>query len=321
MSDLTDYGQISVIIPVFNIENYIEKCVNSIVKQTYTKLEIILVDDGSTDCSGMLCDEWEERDKRIRVIHKKNGGLSDARNAGIDIANGDFLVFIDGDDYVHKKMVEVLYQNLINTKSDISVCKYIKINESELPDISEKEIKYQTFMGTEKNLQLYRNNAECCVMWNKMFSKKLFRTLRFPVGKVHEDEFVIHRLLADADKIVFCNQILYYYIQRKGSIMNDTDIVRQKKGRDDIWQAYCEREKFYESEEKYSQELLETRVSMLFTALRLQEEINYDGAVDISKKLYRNEMKRMLKISEVRRKIGFMNTICLCIHLFTEKFN
>ena len=125
---------ISVIVPIFNVENYVRKCVDSILNQTFSDIEIILVDDGSTDASGRICDEYLSKDDRIRVIHKENGGLSDARNAGLDMCTGEYIGFVDGDDYIDGDMYELLYKNLIQYDADISMCRFRRIYNNRIDD-------------------------------------------------------------------------------------------------------------------------------------------------------------------------------------------
>ena len=140
---------VSVIVPVYNVEQYIRKCIESILNQTYNKMEIILVDDGSTDNSGIICDEYSKRDKRIKVIHKINGGLSDARNAGLDICTGDYIVFVDSDDYIKNNMIEMLHKDILEKRADISVCSYFFDNDG---NIKRKNISTEKFVtaGQEK---------------------------------------------------------------------------------------------------------------------------------------------------------------------------
>lgn len=217
---------ISVIVPIYNIEEYLEKCINSIINQTYDNLEIILVDDGSTDNSGNICDEYKKIDKRIKVIHKANGGLSSARNAGLDIARGDLIAFVDSDDYLESTMYEELKDNMNKFDSDISACDFYKIKKNskkraikiaknnEVVFIN-KEIIYNT-IGKYKDLFSYS--------WNKMYKKKLFDNIRFPNGRVFEDGFIIFDLLEKTKKVSIIVKPLYNYVYRNTSIVNTFDI-------------------------------------------------------------------------------------------------
>lgn len=211
---------ISVIVPIYMVENYLKKCIDSILNQTYKNLEIILVDDGSKDSCANIVDEYEKIDSRIKVIHKINGGLSDARNVGIDESTGDIICFIDSDDYINENMIEVLYKNMINTDSDISICSYLKVNEnSEVSNNLEKEI-IKVYSSKEALSNLYDKelDIETVVAWNKLYRKKVWNNIRYPKGKIHEDEYVIHNLILNSNKIVYSNLKLYYYLQRESSI-------------------------------------------------------------------------------------------------------
>lgn len=209
---------ISIIVPVYNVEKYIDKCIKSILAQTFKDFELILVDDGSTDDCGKICDEYAEKDKRIKVIHKKNGGLSSARNAGIEASNGSYLGFIDSDDYIDDDMYEVLYNNIIKENADISACgiydcyygKKIKKN---------KKIVYKTFITEEAIYSIFTDNMIRVSAWNKLYRKNIFDEIRYPVNKTAEDAFIIIDILLSCRKIVATSEQKYYYYHRENSIM------------------------------------------------------------------------------------------------------
>ena len=161
---------ISIIVPVYNVDKYIERCIQSIINQTYKNLEIILIDDGSTDKSGAICDKYSKIDNRINVIHKKNGGLSEARNVGLDIARGDYIGFVDSDDYIHPQMYELLYKNLIGTSADISIIKHIrKEEELGLGDINSKKV-YSNLEAIENILK--KDSGIFIASCNKLYKKE-----------------------------------------------------------------------------------------------------------------------------------------------------
>lgn len=214
---------ISVIIPVYKVEQYINRCVDSVINQTFKNLEIILVDDGSIDNSGKICDEYAKKDKRIIVIHKKNGGLSSARNAGINIAHGKFLSFIDGDDYVDKRFIEILYKNIKENDADVSIVNYYQFsNTSEVFETQEKE-KVCLFSQDEFFENMYDEPVYSVVAWNKLYKKEIFDDIKYPVGKINEDEAVLHYIVGKCSKIVTSNLELYYYFQRTNSIMHSNN--------------------------------------------------------------------------------------------------
>lgn len=215
--------KISVVIPVYNVEKYLKECLDSVLKQTYRNLEIILVDDGSKDNSGNICDEYAKKDNRIKVIHKKNGGLSDARNAGINIAKGEYITFLDSDDYIEEDMYEFLVKNIEKANADISICQnyYVYKNSKETthtPNVylemnSVEALKYVNMLG-------YYTVSAC----DKLYKRKIFENIRFPVGKINEDWYVICEVFDKANKIVYNSEPKYNYRKRKGSITDDKKI-------------------------------------------------------------------------------------------------
>lgn len=209
--------KISVIVPVYNVEQYLERCVDSIINQTYTNLEIILVNDGSTDNSGKLCDKLAKKDERIRVIHKENGGLSDARNRGIDEAESDLVGFIDSDDYIDSDMYEVLLKNLNNTDADLSMCAlYDVYNNTPEAQVTNKETWE---LSSEQAIKMVMEAKILSVTAvNKLYRKSLFSDLKFEVGKIAEDAFIMIKLLDKCEKIVATNEKKYYYVHRENSI-------------------------------------------------------------------------------------------------------
>ena len=209
--------KISVIVPVYNVEQYLERCVDSIINQTYTNLEIILVNDGSTDNSGKLCDELAKKDERIRVIHKENGGLSDARNRGIEEAESDLVGFIDSDDYIDNDMYEILLKNLNNTDADLSMCAlYDVYNNTPEAQVTNKETWK---LSSEQAIKMVMEAKILSVTAvNKLYRKSLFTDLKFEVGKIAEDAFIMIKLLDKCEKIVATNEKKYYYVHRENSI-------------------------------------------------------------------------------------------------------
>lgn len=209
---------ISVIVPVYNVEKYLDECVESIVNQTYKNLEIILVDDGSTDNSGKICDELAKKDNRIHVIHKENGGLSDARNVGIDVSTGDYIQFIDSDDYIEHDMIEFLVSNIIKYNADISICSNYIFDEEECINQSTGEVCLYNRLEILQEVLL--DEKIRCYAWNKLFRKELFKEIRFPKGKILEDILTIPKLFEKANTVIFNDVAKYYYRQREGSILH-----------------------------------------------------------------------------------------------------
>lgn len=211
--------KVSVIIPVYNVEPYLARCLNSILAQTYTNIEIILIDDGSTDRSSQICDKYKVKDDRIVVIHKKNGGQGEARNQGLDICSGDYISFVDSDDWVESTYIEDLLYLVLNEKADIAVCELEKTTSYQKTQSSSKPHN-QNYTSIEANRRLFSQREVSFIgPVCKIYKQSLFRNIRFPVGKFHEDEFTTYLIFNNAAKIAYTSKVLYYYFQRAGSTM------------------------------------------------------------------------------------------------------
>lgn len=212
---------ISVIVPVYKVEAYLDKCVSSIVNQTYKNLEIILVDDGSPDNCGVMCDAWAKRDSRIRVIHKENGGLSDARNAGMAAATGALMGFVDSDDSLHPEMYRRLYDNMQENGSDIAACGVEMVWEDETPS-RPLTCCGCCVMATEEAMRASIEESWLKQpVWYKLYKTELIRDIPFAVGKCHEDVFWTYQAVARAKRVSVFDTVGYYYLQRGGSIMGE----------------------------------------------------------------------------------------------------
>lgn len=214
--------KISVIVPVYDCEKYIKKCVDSILNQTFKDLEIILIDDGSTDKSGKICDELKLKDGRIKVIHQENKGVSSARNEGLKIANGEYISFVDGDDYLSEDMYEFLYDNLKKSGADISVCGIV--NCFLKADGSEKRVRQFSFNGSgllsgkEAMSEALKSRIFSVNPVNKLFSANIFKGEKFPEGKTSEDAFLVPKILLKAKKVFYSSETKYYYVRHESSI-------------------------------------------------------------------------------------------------------
>ena len=213
---------ISVIVPVYRVEEYLERCVKSILSQTYKNLEVILVDDGSPDQCPAICDACAEKDARVKVIHQENKGLSGARNAGIDAASGEYLAFVDSDDYVSPHFIEELYQLLQDTGCAIGQCRFSYVKGDGL--VEEGDSAFCIYRGESLMEQLYGPEEKATyfvVAWNKLYRAELFKEtgIRYPEGRIHEDEATTYRLFHEAKKLAFLDRALYgYYTENGGSI-------------------------------------------------------------------------------------------------------
>ena len=227
--------KISVIVPVYKVEQYLRKCVDSIIKQTYSNLEIILIDDGSPDNCPIICDEYAMKDNRVVVIHKKNGGLSDARNVGIAKSTGKYITFVDSDDYISSDYIEYLYKLILSANGDVSiVLPQIFYDNQEQVAISNKKESIRIYVSKSALLTMLYQKKFDTSAWGKLYSKKIFEDVVFPVGNIYEDISTIYKTLLKSKVIVYSNQKKYYYLKRNDSIMGRSF---KEKDMDYIYQA------------------------------------------------------------------------------------
>lgn len=212
--------KVSIIVPVYKVEKFLERCVESIIKQTYQNIEIILIDDESPDECPKMCDQYEIKDNRIKVIHKKNGGLSDARNAGLDIASGEYIAFVDSDDWIESDFIETLYMNAEREKADISVVGYQLIWEDGRIRRFSRDEEYYVFDRENAIRELLKQQKFQCMVCQKMYRKQIFETIRFPVGKIYEDVAIGLSTFLKAERVVVSGKVKYNYFQRSDSIVN-----------------------------------------------------------------------------------------------------
>jgi len=215
---------ISVIVPVYNVEKYLPACIESILCQTYSELEIILVNDGSPDKCPEICDEYAKKDSRVKVIHQSNQGLSSARNTGIDNSSGKYIIFVDSDDTIEPTMVEDLYTCVIKYNCSMAACgrKYVFEDGKvvcKVPDNIEKVFSFSDAIR-EMNTYFYFDMSA----WAKIYKRELFDNIRFPVGRLSEDFFIMYKLIALSQKVAYISKPLYNYLQRKSSISRNKNI-------------------------------------------------------------------------------------------------
>lgn len=207
--------EISIIVPVYNVERYLNQCVESILAQTFTDFELILVDDGSPDNCPALCDAWAKKDPRIWVIHKENGGLSDARNAGMEIAKGEWYLFVDSDDTITPDTAERLYQAAITRGCEIAVCNMVRVYDDGTTEPFYHPVSEPTVWDGAQRFETLKQPSVC----NKLFRAELFENVRFPKGKYYEDTFIYHILSYRASRIALTGHEGYYYLSRQESIL------------------------------------------------------------------------------------------------------
>lgn len=212
--------KVSVVVPVYNVQDYLKKCVESIINQSHRDLEIILVDDGSTDISGQMCDDFAKHDSRIKVIHKINGGLSDARNKGIALATSEWITFIDSDDYVTTDYIEYLLNLVLENNSDISIATFKYVTRNKQIDKATGEISKMSKDDALERMLL--NDGFDMGAWAKLYRTEYFNDIKYPVGKLYEDSGTTYKLIDKASSVVFGSKSIYFYINRSDSIVNSS---------------------------------------------------------------------------------------------------
>lgn len=223
--------EISIIVPLYNTEKYVKKCLDSLLAQQFTDFEVIIVNDGSTDRSGEIAKEYVKKDRRFKYYKQTNAGPAAARNRGLQEVSGTFISFVDSDDYIHPSMLQIMYETAIKSDADIVVCEYKRVEEKEpiiIQDVERGNITQVT--GKEMLHQMYESTSDYTlyvVAWNKLYRKELFNDIVYDENFLYEDETVAHKLYYKSQKVSYLDDVFYYYVQRKGSIVNSPiDIVR-----------------------------------------------------------------------------------------------
>lgn len=257
---------VSVIIPIYNSEEYLARCIQSILNQTYTNIEVILVNDGSTDESELICKFFCANDNRLKLISQKNSGVSEARNVALDIAKGDFISFVDSDDYVNKLYIETLLQLCMDYNCDVSQCSFYVTNKT---SINTDQMKFKSKINLYDKKTLFTNRKIKITVWAKLYKSYLWEDIRFPVDKIYEDEHVVYKLLYASKGIVVSNLKLYFYYQSLNSITRS----ELNKIRTDFLESYSDRIDFFEREGdsfqvKLTKKELVLRAILTFTKAR-----------------------------------------------------
>ena len=293
---------LSVIVPCYNVENYLDKCVSSIVAQTYSNLEIILVNDGSADNTGQICDAWQTKDRRIRVIHKQNEGNSYARKTGIDNATAEYLSFIDADDWIDSGMYAGMMPKLLDTGSDIAQCGVCLVYEDGRMEDWDNE--NERIVGRIEGVLLIMESKKWLSwIWNKIFKKHLFDNVVFPKGRGCAGDFVTLFAFHHANQCVCLPDVYYYYLQRTGSISRFINIHTEVKNHCDFFEAWYERYSFVEQHPEYHNALPSVKLRVLRLGIFLLRNIiaipQY-FTVDADK-LFDTTSKRLCSISLIRK--------------------
>ena len=298
-------ARVSVIVPVYNVEKYVERCIRSLLRQSYPNYEIILIDDCSPDRSGSICDEFNETESLIKVIHhKERGGLSAARNSGIKAASGEYITFVDSDDFVTEDFLSRLVELAVLHDCGIVQCGYEKGSEEWFSD---KPVKTNVaVLGSAEALLGYRLKSQACC---KLYKAKLFDGIMFPPGVIHEDEFVTYKLVYKCGRIAITGEPLYYYYQHKSSIMGKVTTSRQSAEHELDWVlAYKERLKFFE-EKNDIQQIYKTYEKICTDIILKYVEMKKAGENRGKQRRYKEEYKKCYKMA-LRKKGIAPERIC-----------
>lgn len=293
----TAYPLISVIIPVYNLENYIAKCIESVQNQTYGNIEIVLVNDGSTDNSEEVCSKYVQNDERIIYLTKENGGPSSARNKGIEIAKGEYIFFVDGDDYLAPDTLEKLYTRIVTDHSELALCGVTRVGR-ENRILKTFEPSNDVITGFQALKMAYGEDNGvlfCSMIANKLYNYSLFAHIRFPNGKFHEDEATVYKLLDQCSLISLVSEPFYYYFDRENSTMNEPYSVKQLDGIEASYQRY-----FYYKEKGGQYKQLLVPEGDGFAPLFFQSKQRFTPTT-------REEKERVKEINRMAREICFDN--------------
>lgn len=267
---------ISVIVPIYRVEDYLKRCVDSIINQTYKNLEIILVDDGSTDSCPQICDDYAKQDTRIKVVHKENGGLSDARNAGMKVATGEYISFVDSDDYIDVDMLNILLDVMIQEDCEIAQCGTVRFYDGENAVANKFDYKVKVYNNKEALKELINDGHFVQTVWNKLYKAEVALKLPFRKGKLNEDEFWTYIVFAESKKIAEVTADMYFYLQRSTSIMGESYSIRRL----DALQAKAERQEYLQ--EKFPELADDASKNLFFSCVYSYQRVLRDMPKDES---------------------------------------
>lgn len=278
--------KVSIVVPIYNVDKYLPRCLNSLIRQTYTNLEIILVDDGSIDNCSNICDDYAKSDNRIIVIHKKNGGLSDARNVGFTKSCGEYVCFVDSDDFVDPNYVKCLLDICLGYACDIAICEFCTTSKNEFSVLNEK-IQLQIYSGIDMISELYGDlYLNTVVAWNKMYKREIIIGIKYPENLFYEDEATTCQFLFRAKRVGLCNQKLYFYFIRENSITNS--MLSEKKMTDKLV-ALKKRMNFLKSVQLMEYYSMDNLIYLK------QISTNFSEAKNISNNNYQKKMKTLFR--------------------------
>ncbi len=287
--------KLSVIVPVYKVENYLHKCVDSILGQTYKALEIILVDDGSPDKCGKICDEYAVKDERIKVIHKSNGGLSDARNAGIEVAEGEYITFVDSDDWIEKDMYEILMKGATENSTKLAVGGVKVYDEAQ----AQYRQKYDKIVISERIISKEKYMKEVFLgiwaAWDKIYHRSLFENVRFPLGEFNEDEAIMLEIMDQCEKVYVTNAPLYVHFVRANESLTAANFSERKMD----WYTHC-KENLRFIEQKYPTITKEAEYRYFMSLIwclnnMTKEPERYKKYISILKKELRGKISKVMR--------------------------
>lgn len=304
---------ISLVVPIYNVEKYLRKCLDSLLAQTFSDIEIILVNDGSSDNSLGICEEYLQKDTRITLINKKNGGLSDARNVGLKIAKGDYIGFVDSDDWVEPNMYEVLYKLSIKENADISTC-LLRVHSKDKKHVQYSPYVFKVFDSKNAIHSLYKGELSGFAAYNKLYRRSLFENIQFPIGRVYEDAAIMYILYNTANKIAFTNKPLYNYLRREGSITNSGFSEKRFDIIHNYYETYSFMEKNYpEMCTKINQQFYESLRNMIVDITNEGEMLkNKKYVLRVSKEIRKNNFKIIKNNSILFRHKLFVQVLGWC---------
>lgn len=304
------FSLISVIVPCYKVEQYLPKCIDSILAQTYTNLEILLVDDGSPDKCGEICDAYAKKDERIKVIHKENGGLADARNAALDIAAGEWFVCVDSDDYVTDDYIETLYRLVCKYRCKIAVAQVHPFLDGTEPTSSQPNYQECVYSKTDGLERMFYQTPFDTSAWCKIYHRSLFSNdIRYPFGLIYEDLPTTYRLFLRTDKVAYCNQAIYNYLLRKDSLEGQPFNVRKL----DSALRILEMLQCHSSELQFIEKAVRCRIFSFCLHILLEMPSDYpDGRKHILMEFVKQNRTKVLldKKARIKARLGALLSFC-----------
>lgn len=316
--------KVSIIIPVFNIQSYVGECIDSCLSQTYSNFEIILIDDGSTDDSGIICDKYAKMDNRIKVIHQQNQGLSSARNNGVNSAQGEYVVFIDGDDAVYDCLLDTAVNTVESDDSDIVFFDFEHWDGKKIISNTEDMDKFKSLSTSEEFLELLLQHRLCEMVWCGIYKRNIIKNLKFPIGKINEDVYWKYRAIENAQKIKLINKKLYLYRVRGDSITHRKFDVRNLDVMEGAYYRALDVSKKYQSLKVLAYTQVWTLLLTLYNSSKIY--LNQDDKRRAIHKIFKYKkalpltLKEIFKDKKISKERKFLMIICKFSFRMSAKF-